>query len=366
MQQLAKKQEIKEIQVLPFDPIKKASSIVSVTSVQDMQYGLSINTMASTHRYINRHGKISLDVITQYFGSEYNDEIYPELNEKLSMILIAESKKVTKATIAIIIGKYLSMTGKAKNISKDMISILVDYLMVHCNNLELQEIDFIFKNGILGKFGTIYDEIYLDTITGDKGWIERYYSDYRNLRQEPYSQNIIDLSKLNKDQLIEYRKSNNNSIKDYELTGKEISYDEFLKSNPDIVRNDAHIKILAKSGNISMDLIKRHFGDQFDDLFNQFSTKYQEYKKRHAELVIMLSEILSDDDKVKALLEKRMIENNVGKDQNIQNQIFNIQTKIDLDYDEIQKEIKELKSNILNSEIEFIKNSFIKKILSNG
>jgi hypothetical protein len=341
MQQLAKKQEI---QMLPFDPIKKASSIVSVASVQDIQYGLSINTMASTHRYINRNGKIAIDVLMQYFGSEYNDEQYPELNEKLSMILIAESKKVTKATIAIIIGKYFSMTGKAKNISKDMISILVDYLMVNCQNLELQEIDFIFKNGILGKFGTIYDEIYLDTITGDKGWIERYYSDYRKLRQEPNSQNRID----------------------YELTGKEISYEKFLKSNPDIVTNDYHLKILAKSGNITMDVIMIHFGDDYDTLMESFSNKYQEYKKRYSELQKTLCDIITDEEKAKALTEKRMIEMNVGKDANVQKQIFIIQSNIELEYDAIQAEIKELKSNILNSEIEFIKKSFINKILSNG
>jgi hypothetical protein len=78
------------------------------------------------------------------------------------------------------------MNVKLKNINTEaQLELLIEHIMTECDNLELQEIEYIFKSGIKGVFGTIYNDISIDTICGKEGWFESYYRDHRVRRQEP-------------------------------------------------------------------------------------------------------------------------------------------------------------------------------------
>lgn len=91
-----------------------------------------------------------------------------------------------KGTIAVIAAKYLSLNIKGKSLTQAAaFDIMVEHIISECSNLEMQEIDYIFRSGVLGKFGTIYNDISLDTICGADGWIETYYRDHRKMRPEP-------------------------------------------------------------------------------------------------------------------------------------------------------------------------------------
>lgn len=91
-----------------------------------------------------------------------------------------------KGTIAVIAAKYLALNIKGKSLTQAAaFDIMVEHIVSECSNLEIQEIDYIFRSGVLGKFGTIYNDISLDTICGADGWIETYYRDHRKMRPDP-------------------------------------------------------------------------------------------------------------------------------------------------------------------------------------
>ncbi len=160
----------------------------------------------------------------------------------------------TKIKITEIAFKYLSISSKVKNISDLFIEILVEHIVNSCSNLELSEIDYIFKNGILGKLGNNYQEISIDTITGETGWIENYYSKERSKRPEP------------------------ETIKnDFEVSKNAITYAEWLKNNPNEsnIYRKYDLRQLVKNGSISMDIVKEYFND--DDFVNSKITKFKAY-----------------------------------------------------------------------------------------
>lgn len=137
-----------------------------------------------------------------------------EMKPNLSLTQLKKMVKnedILKAGILIIAQKYLSLVDKGKMINKESaLEILVDDILENSSNLELQDIDFIFKNGIKGKFGVIYNDIGLDTILGKDGWIETYYKEYRILRPE-----------------------GNEKIIEVEIPKNAISEDEYFKKYPD-------------------------------------------------------------------------------------------------------------------------------------
>lgn len=93
--------------------------------------------------------------------------------------------KVVKVYLLRIAYKYLSANQKSRSVcDATSVNILVEFITDECRNLELREVEFIFKNGIAGRFGTIYNDISLDTIIGENGWIETYYKNIRPKRQE--------------------------------------------------------------------------------------------------------------------------------------------------------------------------------------
>lgn len=155
-----------------------------------------------------------------------------------------ESEVILSQEIMKIAAKWLSLNIKSKSINTDEgLMVVVDHIMEECSNLELQEINFIFRSGISGKFGIIYNDISIDTICGKEGWIETYYKDFRKLRKADISNNYDNLSQtLNrliesgapKNIIDEYEKRLNNSvstINSIKLTGNEITEKELYSKD---------------------------------------------------------------------------------------------------------------------------------------
>lgn len=152
--------------------------------------------------------ELILKQINKDYPTKLNDmKVYtPAISEYLKTY---EGKEILAHELMRIISKYLEINIKSRAInSSGAIELIFEYIITECSNLELQEIDFIFRSGIMGKFGVIYNDISIDTICGKDGWIETYYKEFRKLRPEPTQQ-----------------------IK-HDLTGKEITKEQFLNNNP--------------------------------------------------------------------------------------------------------------------------------------
>lgn len=146
---------------------------------------------------------------------------YPSINDYLRQI--GSSKKemaYLKAAILRIVNKYLTVNVKGKAISTpEQLEILIEEIINTYGNLELQEIAFVLKNGVLGKYGVIYNDISLDTILGkyDRktntgGWFSCYYELQKGHRPpRPQIEGLI-------------------------AEPDSINYKEFLKRNPTVRR----------------------------------------------------------------------------------------------------------------------------------
>jgi hypothetical protein len=161
-------------------------------------------------------------------------------------------KKRTKLELTKIIAKYLSVSAKVKNISEVWYELIVDHLLTNCKNLELQEIDFIFKNGIMGRLVNNYQEISIDTICGIGGWIETYYRDIRIKRLEP------------------------GTIAQYEMNGKEMTYAEFLEKNPEYKNKSLSVQSMkTKAIEWTIEVLKDRLGDKFESLYKKAEQEYE-------------------------------------------------------------------------------------------
>jgi len=154
---------------------------------------------------------ISLSVNKTIIPIEYKKKV-EEFNSENSISDLIKFGFIENVTIEIyrIISEYLAINIKSKSINTSAgISIIFEYITEECSNLELQEINFIFKSGVMGKFGVIYNDISIDTICGKDGWFETYYKEYRKLRPEPTKK------------------------EDARMSGKEMTEPEFLEKYPE-------------------------------------------------------------------------------------------------------------------------------------
>jgi len=154
---------------------------------------------------------ISLSVNKTIIPTEYKKKV-EEFNSENSISDLIKFGFIENVTIEIyrIISEYLAINIKSKSINTSAgISIIFEYITEECSNLELQEINFIFKSGVMGKFGVIYNDISIDTICGKDGWFETYYREYRKLRTEPTKK------------------------EDVRMSGKEMTEPEFLEKYPE-------------------------------------------------------------------------------------------------------------------------------------
>lgn len=171
-----------------------------------------------------------------------------------------ESEVILRDEIMKIAASFLSLNIKSKSINSDAgLMMVVDFILEECSNLEIQEINFIFRSGIMGKFGVIYNDISIDTICGKEGWIETYYKDFRKFRPEKKQEEVI------------------------RLTGKEMTLEDFHAKNPEYkLKYDLHgIYDRAKRFKTTIEdakqfyLIKGLSLDDFKDDFQFYSKEYQ-------------------------------------------------------------------------------------------
>ena len=210
--------------------------------------------------------------IQKYIKQEYPSK----LNEMKFSLSIGELNKGFESEIIIrdeimkIAAKWLSLNIKSKSINSDEgLMVVVEHILDECSNLELQEINLIFKMGVTGKFGIIYNDISIDTICGKEGWIETYYNDFRRLRKEP-----------------ERKES------DFRLTGKEMTLMQFHDSNPEYKKTfDLHaIFERAKIYKTTIEDAKQFYKikelslDDFKDDMEYFAKQYQNSEKTIKEI----------------------------------------------------------------------------------
>lgn len=141
-------------------------------------------------------------------------------------------KRELLSAIVVISSKYLKMIENNIINDEDKLFLLAETILSEFGNLELQEIEYVFKKGITGKFGTIYKTVDIATITGigDNCWFENYYKNHRPKRE---TKNEVEISK------------------------NAISYEEYIEKNPD--QRDLlflfDIRIRVKNQTITIDEI---------------------------------------------------------------------------------------------------------------
>ncbi len=186
----------------------------------------------------------------------------------LSDILIPEANlKPLKALLLALFAKYLSTNVKGRAINNDFgYKLLLDFVLDECKNLEIQEIEYIFKSGVLGRFGQIYNDISIDTICGKNGWIETYYSEHRKLRKEPDVDETLNFS------------------------GKEMTIEQFYSENPKYKDRTELMDLVGKArlGNCTVKDLKDFYrlkgysiGEMQDDLSAISKIYYNSAEKEH-------------------------------------------------------------------------------------
>jgi len=160
-------------------------------------------------------------------------------SESLSEILTdPRNEKPITGTIILILSTYLPANVKSKAITTtEAINMICDFFINECSNLELTEIEWIIRAGIMGRLGTIYNDISIDTICGIDGWVETYYKLCRPQRPEP-----------------------KNKIQE-KFSGKEITEAEFLERNPEFKERVRLRQLLelAKGGKITSEHAKEFY-----------------------------------------------------------------------------------------------------------
>ena len=157
--------------------------------------------------------------LTKYIPAQVTtvEEMNPQksIREILSNSIDKKSDfKAITATIILIASKYLSLNVKGKGITNEAgFSLLSEFIITECGNLELQEIEYIFKKGVLGRFGEIYNDISIDTICGKNGWIETYYKTDRKDKNETVNLETKERFSGNEMSVEEFYKRNHEAAK---------------------------------------------------------------------------------------------------------------------------------------------------------
>jgi hypothetical protein len=117
--------------------------------------------------------------------NEFPNEISKIKWSKSIKELAAISHTGTKQAILAIVAANLSLNVKGRGIvNENQFEALTEHIMSNCSTLQIEEVNYIFKKGVLGLFGQIYNDISLDVICGIDGWIETYYKKHRPKRSE--------------------------------------------------------------------------------------------------------------------------------------------------------------------------------------
>ena len=192
------------------------------------------------------------------------EEMKPErsINDIISKNDSEATVKAIQATIIAIAAKYLSMNPKGKAITNDAGFLMIaEFIISECKNLEFQELEYIFKKGVMGRFGEIYNDISIDTICGVNGWIENYYKTDRRRR--------IDSVKLESE---------------IHFTGSEISEAEFLEKYPEyaIRKRLRELREIAVSKKMTVSELKEFYkikGYKVTDMQDDIEALRKQYEK---------------------------------------------------------------------------------------
>jgi len=189
-----------------------------------------------------------------------------------SINMLLENHKETdiKKVIYMVIMKYLQAFDIDRiKINDAGVEILVEQIILEHGNLELQELEYALKKGLVGAYGAIYGDIRIDTVFT---WFTTYKEQDRRNRPEPAHKEV-----------------------EYKLTGEERTLEEYYKRYPEEEKKLRVVAILdkAKQGKIRIDDIKEYYknkgltlNDLKDDM-EVLSAKYQnmsvEYKSSMTE-----------------------------------------------------------------------------------
>lgn len=148
---------------------------------------------------------------------------------------INEIGEAATKTITDIMHFYLMQNGKEVTFTSIGVQILSQRIYIDFGYLELQELEYALSCGVTGKYGAIYGAISLDMVIP---WIQKYVEIERPNRPDPTPR-----------------------LKEPEYTGKEMSLDEFYKSNPEykVKAELAELKTKARNRSLTILDIKRYF-----------------------------------------------------------------------------------------------------------
>lgn len=155
----------------------------------------------------------------------------PSINELKLKLSYGDLRK----GIFIIVSKVLAAYDPDKvKIQEFGYELLIEGIISEHGNLELQEIDYALKKGVLGVYGAIYGDIQINTVMT---WLNEYKERDRAKRPEP-----------TKEVQPKY-------------TGMEISLTEFYARNPDMRERAELTEILNKAltNKITLDDIKNYY-----------------------------------------------------------------------------------------------------------
>lgn len=164
------------------------------------------------------------------------------------------------AEITRIIKRWVKVNPKCEAVSnEDAIDLIIEHIFDKCKNLEIQEINYIFKEGVKGTFGTLYSQVGIDTITGIDGWIENYYKLYRIKRSEPKRLEI-----------------------EIKLNGNEMTSEQYFAKYPEEKAKRELLEIFtkAKQGLVTFEDAKKFYkikgltGDDYKDDMQIYSHNY--------------------------------------------------------------------------------------------
>jgi hypothetical protein len=194
---------------------------------------------------------------------EYIENLPKKVEEiKYSVSISQMEVTVVKTAITFIMHKYLSNNIKGKSIIEpSQINLVIDFIIDECKNLQLNEISIIFKNGVLGRYGTIFNEISIDTICGIDGWIEKYYQlDRKKISEPKIKEKIV-------------------------YSGNEMTYQEWLDKNPEY-KKEVRIKELKKilsSKNATINTVIEYceiLGHNWDEKREKLLKEYDQFEHK--------------------------------------------------------------------------------------
>ena len=210
---------------------------------------------------------------------EYKQSILPKRLEDMKPAMslkqeVERNEYLTKANILNIMVRWLALNVKGRSLTESaQMDLIIDHFITFCSNLELQEVEFIFREGIKGRYGVIFNAIDIDTICGKDGWIEQYYRDHRSMRPEPAMKEIS----------VE----NPNAITER----------EFLKRNPEYKRSKmiARLQEWVKSNNASVKKCHAKYylkliGNTQDDYKKILTKIHHEYTSSYYKKITTLKE----------------------------------------------------------------------------